>query len=102
MKSTKNFAFCFILSAAAGIRRSLKAAAVHPPLTNDFYRFNYTGEEMQPIKYPAQPITTQHQITLHGETIKYTAHVGFIGDQAGHHRHHAGPPVLHLLFEERT
>ncbi len=46
--------------------------------TNDFYRFNYTGsEEMQPIKYPAQPITTQHQITLHGETIKYTAHVGF-------------------------
>jgi carboxypeptidase C (cathepsin A) len=33
---------------------------------------------MQPIKYPAQPVTTQHQIVLHGETIKYTAHVGFI------------------------
>ena len=46
--------------------------------TNDFYRFNYNEGEMQPISYPAQPITTQHQITLHGETIQYTAHVGFI------------------------
>jgi len=46
--------------------------------TNDFYRFNYTaGEEMQPIKYPEHPIETKHEITLHGETIKYTAHVGF-------------------------
>ena len=33
---------------------------------------------MQPINYPAQPIATQHQITLHGETIQYTAHVGFM------------------------
>jgi carboxypeptidase C (cathepsin A) len=47
--------------------------------TNDFYRFNYTGEDMQPIKYPSAPITTQHEITLHGEKIEYTAHVGFIG-----------------------
>ena len=47
--------------------------------TNDFYRFNYgSTESMQPINYPAQPITTQHQITLHGETIQYTAHVGFM------------------------
>ncbi len=46
--------------------------------TNDFYRFNYTGEDMQPIKYPAAPITSQHEITLHGEKIPYTAHVGFI------------------------
>jgi carboxypeptidase C (cathepsin A) len=46
--------------------------------TNDFYRFNYSGEEMQPINYPAKPITSQHQITLHGQTIQYTAHVGFI------------------------
>jgi carboxypeptidase C (cathepsin A) len=45
--------------------------------TNDFFRFNYGAEEMQPIAYPAKPITTQHQITLHGETIQYTAHVGF-------------------------
>lgn len=46
--------------------------------TNDFYRFNYNGEEMQPINYPAKPVTSQHQITLHGQTIQYTAHVGFI------------------------
>lgn len=47
--------------------------------TNDFYRFNYSyGEPMQPINYPAQPITTQHEITLHGESIAYTAHVGFM------------------------
>src|SRR5580693_345644 len=47
--------------------------------TNDFYRFNYNDEGgMQPIHYPAEPITTQHKITLHGETIDYTAHVGFL------------------------
>jgi len=46
--------------------------------TNGFYRFNYNLEEMQPIDYPAQPITTQHQITLQGATIQYTAHVGFM------------------------
>jgi carboxypeptidase C (cathepsin A) len=45
---------------------------------NNFFRFNYSLEEMQPIEYPAQPITTQHQITLQKETIQYTAHVGFM------------------------
>jgi carboxypeptidase C (cathepsin A) len=45
---------------------------------NNFYRFNYSLEEMQPINYPAQPITTQHQITLGKETLQYTAHVGFM------------------------
>ena len=45
---------------------------------NNFYRFNYNLEEMQPINYPAQPITTRHQITLQKETINYTAHVGFM------------------------
>jgi carboxypeptidase C (cathepsin A) len=45
---------------------------------NNFYRFNYSLDEMQPINYPAQPITTQHQITLGKETIQYTAHVGFM------------------------
>ena len=45
---------------------------------NNFYRFNYSLEEMQPIDYPARPITTQHQITLQNETIPYTAHVGFL------------------------
>jgi carboxypeptidase C (cathepsin A) len=46
--------------------------------TNDFYRFNYSEEGMQPIHYPAEPVTTPHKITLHGETIDYTAHVGFL------------------------
>ena len=46
--------------------------------TNGFYRFNYGAEEMQPIKYPEQPIATQHEITLHGQKIQYTAHVGFM------------------------
>ena len=46
--------------------------------SNGFYRFNYTLEEMQPINYPAQPITTEHQITLHNQTIQYTAHAGFM------------------------
>ncbi len=46
--------------------------------TNGFYRFNYGAEEMQPIKYPEQPIATQHEITLHGQKIEYTARVGFM------------------------
>ena len=46
--------------------------------TNGFYRFNYGAEEMQPIKYPDAPIATDHKITLHGETIDYTAKVGFM------------------------
>ncbi len=45
---------------------------------NNFYRFNYSLEEMQPIDYPAQPIITHHQITLQKETIQYTANVGFM------------------------
>ena len=45
---------------------------------NNFYRFNYYLEEMQPIAYPAHPITTKHQIKLQGEIIPYTAHVGFM------------------------
>ena len=46
--------------------------------TNGFYRFNYGAEEMQPISYPEHPIATKHQITLHGETLAYTARVGFM------------------------
>jgi carboxypeptidase C (cathepsin A) len=46
--------------------------------TSNFYRFNYSLDEMQPIAYPAQPIVTEHQITLQRETIKYTARVGFM------------------------
>ena len=77
------------------------AAAARRGATNDFYRFNYSPEEMQPIKYPAQPIATQHQITLHGETIQYTARVGFMPIRPGHQRRHRGPSLLRLLFEER-
>lgn len=80
MKPNKELCLCLILSAAASIHAFAQGGRGGPAaVTNDFYRFNYTGEDMQPVKYPAQPITTQHQITLHGETIKYTAHVGFIG-----------------------
>ncbi|HEV2447299.1 MAG TPA: peptidase S10 [Candidatus Sulfopaludibacter sp.] len=61
-------------AAAYGQGRGRGAAAA----TNDFYRFNYGAEEMQQIRYPAEPIATQHQITLHGETIQYTARVGFM------------------------
>jgi carboxypeptidase C (cathepsin A) len=46
--------------------------------TNDFYRFNYNEESMQAINYPVEPIATQHQITLHGANIQYTARVGFM------------------------
>jgi carboxypeptidase C (cathepsin A) len=45
--------------------------------TNDFFRFNYGADRMNPIAYPTKPITTQHSITLHGQKIDYTAHVGF-------------------------
>jgi carboxypeptidase C (cathepsin A) len=45
---------------------------------NNFYRFNYSLDEMQPIVYPEQPIVTKHQITLQKETIQYTANCGFI------------------------
>src|SRR5580704_2827598 len=77
----KRLCSCFVLIAAANLPAFGQGGRGGPAaVTNDFYRFNYTsGEEMVPIKYPAKPITTQHEITLHGETIKYTAHVGFIG-----------------------
>lgn len=59
--------------------------------SNDFFRYNYNAERMNQITYPAKPITTQHSITLHGEKIDYTAHVGFepihnatSGDVQGH------------------
>jgi carboxypeptidase C (cathepsin A) len=78
MRSKKELCFCIILAAAFGVQAFAQGGRGPSTATNDFYRFNYTGEDMQPIKYPAKPITTEHQITLHGETIKYTAHVGFI------------------------
>jgi carboxypeptidase C (cathepsin A) len=64
-----------VLIAAAGV---VMLAQGRGGQANNFYRFNYSLEDMQPIDYPAQPITTKHQITLHGQTIPYTAHVGFM------------------------
>src|SRR5580658_10321773 len=73
--------FCtlLILVAGMGVEAFAQGRGAAAGATNDFYRFNYNGEEaMQPIAYPAQPIATQHQITLHGEIIQYTARVGFM------------------------
>jgi carboxypeptidase C (cathepsin A) len=47
--------------------------------THGFYRYNYGIDEVQqPVQYPAEPIATKHEIKLHGETIPYTARLGFI------------------------
>ena len=78
MRFNRQVCFCIGLIALAVQAYAQGGRGGQGGATNDFYRFNYNGEDMQPIKYPAQPITSQHQITLHGETIKYTAHVGFI------------------------
>ena len=75
MKTLSNI---LILIAATGVGAFAQGRGGAPAAINDFYRFNYNSEEMQPIKYPAEPIATQHKITLHGETIEYTAHVGFL------------------------
>ncbi|HEX3876356.1 MAG TPA: peptidase S10 [Bryobacteraceae bacterium] len=71
---------CLILALTGAVCAGLYAQGRRgaAAATNDFYRFVYGDEAMQPINYPAQPITTQHQITLHGQTIDYTAHVGFM------------------------
>jgi len=63
------------LAAGAGL---LAQGRGNTAASNDFYRFNYTLDEMQPIDYPKQPIATSHQVTLQGEVIKYTAYVGFM------------------------
>ena len=69
----------FLILAAMGVAAFAQGRGAGAGATNDFYRFNYNNDEpMQPINYPAQPIATQHQITLHGQTIEYTAHVGFM------------------------
>src|ERR1035438_3651045 len=75
-----NRKFCLFLTliAAMGVGAFAQGRGAATTATNGFYRFNYTMEEMQPITYPAQPIATQHQITLHNETIQYTARAGFM------------------------
>src|SRR5580658_9128336 len=73
----KTFSSILVLIAATGVGAFAQGRGGAAGATNDFYRFNYNTEEMTPIKY-TEPVTTQHKITLHGETIEYTAHVGFI------------------------
>ena len=36
--------------------------------TNDFYRFNYNEETMQPITYPSAPIATRCSVGLRPPT----------------------------------
>ena len=55
----QNFCLFVILVAATGVGAFAQGRGGRGGATNDFYRFNYNGEEMEPIKYPAQPITTQ-------------------------------------------
>ena len=64
-----------LIAAAASFALAQARGGAAP---NNFFRFNYALEEMQPIAYPAQPIATSHQIRLQNETIKYTARVGFM------------------------
>ena len=65
----------FIAFAGAAALAQVRGGTATP---NNFFRFNYNLPDMQPIDYPAQPIVTKHQIKLQGETIPYTAHVGFM------------------------
>ncbi len=74
--TAKNCVFILLVAAAAVYALAQSRGAGAAP--NNFYRFNYGLEEMQPIAYPAQPIATQHQIRLQNGTIKYTARVGFM------------------------
>jgi carboxypeptidase C (cathepsin A) len=75
MRITTGIAIFLMIGAAAfGQGRGRGATTA----TNGFYRFNYGAEEMQAIHYPEQPIATQHEITLHGQKIPYTARVGFM------------------------
>ncbi len=78
MKIFQSFILIAVMSTAVMSVSAFAQGRGPAAVTNDFYRFNYNNEEMQPIKYPAEPIVTQHSITLHGEPIQYTAHVGFI------------------------
>lgn len=73
----KTFLAIFVLGASASVAVLAQGRGGPASQSNDFFRFNYNAERMNPIVYPAKPITTQHSITVHGEKIDYTAHVGF-------------------------
>src|SRR5581483_8119614 len=77
---TQRLSAFLVLTAATSVGAFAQGGRGPAVVSNDFYRFNYAynGEDLQPIKYPAQPIVTQHEITLHGQTVQYSAHVGFM------------------------
>jgi carboxypeptidase C (cathepsin A) len=75
---SKPILFSFVILIAAMVVGAFAQGRGAGSAPNNFYRFNYSLDEMQPIDYPAKPITTRHQITLQKETIQYTAHVGFM------------------------
>ena len=72
------YSLCLIGAAGMGATVASAQGRGAATATNGFYRFDYTKDEMQPIEYPARPVATEHSITLHGETIPYTARVGFM------------------------
>jgi carboxypeptidase C (cathepsin A) len=74
----RSFTLSLILFTACSVAAFAQGGRGPSTATNDFYRYMYTGDDVQPIQYPAAPVTSQHEITLHGEKIQYTAHVGFI------------------------
>jgi len=95
MRFQKNLTLLLISIAALGVSAFAQGGRGRgATATNDFFRFNYDSEEMQPIVYPPKPIVTQHQITLHGQTIDYTAHVGFLPI----HRATSGVTEGHLFY----
>lgn len=67
--------FILIAATSAGAWAQGRGGLATP---NNFFRFNYNLEQMNPIDYPAQPITTKHTIRLQGQVIPYTAHLGFM------------------------
>ncbi|HEY7855622.1 MAG TPA: peptidase S10, partial [Terriglobales bacterium] len=64
-----------LASFALGFAALASAQRGGPP--NDFYRYNYNAAETAAIK-DAPPVVTEHQVTVGGETINYSAHVGFM------------------------
>lgn len=72
----KIIGFMLLVLAAAVFASAQQRGGTATP--NNFFRFNYNLESMQPIVYPDKPIATKHTITIQGEVIPYTARVGFM------------------------
>ncbi len=81
-------------------RRAAPAGAAAPP-TISIASTTAATKRCSRSTIPRSPSPPQHQITLHGETIEYTAHVGFMPIQQATSGVTEGPSLLRLLFEER-